>query len=455
MSVNYNDMNIKRNAEKALFNWKNTSHHKPLVIRGARQVGKTTLVRNFSKEFEHYVELNLEKEDDRRFFEKTDNVNTIINAIFLSKQIETENMSSVLLFIDEIQEFPKAIQLLRYFYEEFPELYVIAAGSLLEFALKNVKAFPVGRIETLCLHPVNFEEYLNCINKQALNELNHVPVREYAHQPLTDIFHKYAVIGGMPEIVSYYIENKNIYSLNSKYKTLWQSFKSDVEKYADNQTLKNVIRFVIDASPIESDRITFANFGKSNYRSREIGEALRALDKAKIIHLVYPVTTTKPPLIANLKKKPRLQFLDTGMLNNILMLQSDMISIKELNDFYNGKIIQHLVAQEIMSLHNDPDYKPNFWVREKKGSQAEVDLVYQNNQNIIPIEIKSGKKGTLRSLHQFIERADHPYAIRMYGGSFKIEESVTPGGKKYFLMNLPYYLGTKLKEYIDYFTKKY
>ncbi len=448
-------MEINRIAEKVLSDWKNSPHHKPLIIRGARQVGKTTLVRNFSKEFDHYIELNLEKKDDRQFFEKTDNVNTIINAVFLSRQIETEEISSVLLFIDEIQEYPKAIQLLRYFYEEFSELYVIAAGSLLEFALKNVKVFPVGRTENLCLHPVNFEEYLNYTNRQAFNELNNIPLKEYAHGPLMNLFHQYAVIGGMPEIVSHYIYNKNIYSLNSKYKTLWQGFKDDVEKYADSNTLKNVIRFIIDVSPKEPDRITFENFGKSSYRSREVGEALRTLDKAKIIQLVYPVTTTKPPLIVNMKKKPRLQFLDTGMLNNILMLQSEMISLNNLDDFYNGRIIQHLVAQEVMSLHNEPDYKPHFWVREKKGSQAELDLVYQNNQNIIiPIEIKSGKKGTLRSLHQFIEKADHPYAVRMYGGSFKIEESITPGGKKYFLMNLPYYLGTKIKEYIDYFTKK-
>ncbi|NJO91492.1 MAG: DUF4143 domain-containing protein [Chloroflexia bacterium] len=129
--------------------------------------------------------------------------------------------------------------------------------------------------------------------------------------------------------------------------------------------------------------------------------------------------------------------------------------LKDLNDLYRGRIIEHLVYQELISLHNETSYKPHFWVRESKSSNSEIDLVYRYGKYIIPIEIKSGKQGKLKSLHQFIERTNHPYAVRLYAGEFKIEEAITPGGVSYLLMNLPYYLGTQIPEYIDYFVKGY
>jgi predicted AAA+ superfamily ATPase len=272
---------------------------------------------------------------------------------------------------------------------------------------------------------------------------------------MLDLFNEYAIIGGMPEIVKHYIENKNISSLSKSYKKLWQAYKDDVEKYAKNDTYKKVIRHVIETAPFEVDRIKFEGFGKSSYRSREVGEALRALDLAKIISLIYPTTSIKPPIVKDIKKRPRLQFLDTGMLNQIMLLQGAMITVADLDNFHRGKIIQHLVYQELISIHEDLPFKPHFWVREEKDSNSEVDLVYQHNAFVIPIEIKAGKQGKLRSLHQFVARSNHPYAVRLYAGEFKIEKHKTPSGIPYLLMNLPYYLGTKIPEYIAYFVKNY
>ena len=172
---------------------------------------------------------------------------------------------------------------------------------------------------------------------------------------------------------------------------------------------------------------------------------------ARIIRLIYPATETQSPLLSNYRKRPRLQFLDAGLLSSSLMIQGDMIGVTDLNDFFRGKIIQQLIYQEYTSVMEDPGFKPQFWVREEKGSDAEVDLVVQRNQFAIPVEIKSGEKGTLRSLHQFIEKANHPYAVRFYPGTLKIDKALTPSGKPYFLMNLPYYLATRLPVYIDYF----
>ncbi|MCD4793984.1 MAG: AAA family ATPase [Bacteroidales bacterium] len=447
-------MIIERKAYEILLRWKHLSNRKPLLIRGARQVGKTTLIRQFAKEFSIYIELNLEKDSERELFEIED-INKLLSAAYILKGVKPKNKST-LLFIDEIQESPKAIQKLRYFYEEKPDIFVIAAGSLLEFALSKVPAFPVGRIDYLYLHPINFEEYLSAIkNDEAIKILNTYPIPEYAHKQILRLFHDFIIIGGMPEIVKQYIISGNIATLSKSYNKLWQSFKDDTEKYAKNNTNQKIIRHVIETAPYETDRIKFEGFGNSVYRSREVGEALRSLDKAKIIQLIYPATNTEPPVNTDFKKRPRLQFIDTGLINHVLMLQGEMIALNDFNNFYKGKVIQHMVSQELMSVHEETEYKPHFWVREKKDSNSEVDLVYQYGKYIFPIEIKSGKQGRLRSLHQFIERTNHSYAIRLYAGKFNIEKTKTPGGKKYLLMNLPYYLGSKIPEYIKYFIENY
>ena len=442
-------MNIHRKAYHKLLAWKESTDRKPLLLRGARQVGKTYLVRQFANEFPNYLELNMEREADRNLF-KIDDVEKILNAAYLLKGVSPSNKPT-LLFIDEIQESPKAIQMLRYFYEEKPDLYVVAAGSLLEFALRKVPSFPVGRIEYLYLYPLNFEEYLGAIQHSgAIDALQNIPIPDYAHDVLLGLFHDYAIIGGMPEVVNKYVQHKNIAALTKIYNRLWQSFKDDVEKYAKNEEDKKIIRHVIETAPNEIDRIKFEGFGNSNYRSREVGEALRALDLAKIIQLIYPTTSLSPPIISDLKKRPRLQFMDTGMLNQILLLQGEMITINDLHNIYRGKIIEHLVCQELISIHEEQFYKPHFWVREQKDSNSQVDLVYRHGKYLVPIEVKSGKQGKLRSLHQFVERTNHPYAVRIYAGDFNIEEARTPGGVPYLLMDLPYYLGTKIPRYLDY-----
>jgi predicted AAA+ superfamily ATPase len=254
----------------------------------------------------------------------------------------------------------------------------------------------------------------------------------------------------MPEVVADYKTNRSVAHLKEYYLSIWQTYKDDVERYGRNTTIKNVTRYVIDKSPYELDRIKFANFGGSNYRSREVSEALHALDLAKIIRLVYPTTNINLPVLPDLKKSPRLQFLDTGLLNHILNIQGEMIGLKDMSDFQRGKIIQHLIYQEILTL-SEYAVMPYFWVKESKDSNAEVDLVYPFRNLLIPIEIKSGKTGTLRSLHEFINRSEHNMAVRFYAGHFNIEHTTTPQGKAYSLMNLPYYLGTQLPQYLEYF----
>ncbi|WEK38353.1 MAG: AAA family ATPase [Candidatus Pseudobacter hemicellulosilyticus] len=449
-------MSFSRIAEGHLINWKSKKSRKPLIIRGARQVGKTTLVRSFAASYPHVIFLNLEKPADKKYFDDFDDVQNLSEALFLANNIPSQQISNTLLFIDEIQESPKAIQLLRYFYEELPALHVISAGSLLEFAIKQVKSFPVGRVEFLYLHPLNFYEYLAAAGRSDLQkQLETIPPNPAAHQLLMDLFHRYAIIGGMPEVVKTDIEQQQLSNLVQVYESIWETYKNDVEKYTSNDTERRIIKHIMDTAHLSLDqRIKFQGFGNSNYRSREIGEAFRTLEDVKIIRLIYPTTETQPPLQADLKKSPRLQFLDTGLVNHSLGIQAEMLAMDDLNKAYKGAVIPHLITQEYISSENLTTQKPNFWVREKLQSNAEVDLIYTYKGLAIPIEIKSGPTGTLRSLHQFIEAADHPYAIRMHAGKFNIEKLTTPNKKAYLLMNLPYYLGTTLNHYIEWFVQQ-
>ncbi len=446
-------MHFKRHITTHLQQWKAKPNRKPLILRGARQVGKTTLINHFAKTYDHCITLNLEREKHLSYFKNHSDARTLVDALFVLHNIASHQKQNTLLFIDEIQESPKAIALLRYFYEDVPELHVIAAGSLLEQVMAQVKSFPVGRVTYLYLHPLNFLEYVEAKKQDvALREIHKVPLQEHAHEALLQLFNEYAIIGGMPEVVSIYLQTQSLADLPSVYESIWSTYKSDIEKYASNKTEARVIRHIMATAHLYVDqRIKFENFGKSNYRSREVGEAMRNLNDARIIQLIYPTTDTVPPIRPNRKKSPRLQFLDTGLVNHELKLQGDLLAMGDLNTAYKGAIIPHLITQELISLNTLTYNTPHFWVREKAQSSSEVDIVLPFKDKIIPIEIKSGKEGKLKSLHQFMERVDHVYAIRMYGGKFTIEQHQTPMGKKpYLLMNLPYYMGTKINEYIAY-----
>lgn len=449
--------NFERHAENALMRWKNFKAHKPIVLRGARQVGKTTLVRRFSRNFKHYIELNMERSTDRKWSDTSDSATELMESLSLQLEIPKEEWSDTLLFIDEIQEVPKMMEFLRFFYEDIPELYVVAAGSLLEYSFDNVQTIPVGRIQYMYLFPLNFDEYLGTHSKDLLQKaLRQLPPDDSVHEPLLQAFHEYAIIGGMPEIVSNYLETRDVTTLLPVYSSIWDTYKDDVPKYTTNPTDKKVVEYIIhSAAQLIDQRIKFQNFGNSNYKSREVGEAFRALDDAKVIQLVYPCTETEPPTLDNLKKSPRMQFLDTGLLNYDLKIQANLLLLEDLSDAYRGAIIPHLFTQELISTQEISYKKPNFWVRDKNQSQAEVDLLITVGNYLIPIEVKSGATGKLRSLHQFVDRCDHSYAIRVYGGKFRIEKSKTPAGKVYTLMNLPYYLGTRVREYAEYFVENY
>ena len=367
-----------------------------------------------------------------------------------------EKKSKTLLFIDEIQEVPEALNILRYFYESAPSIAVIAAGSMLETLFNKNIHFPVGRVEYKVMRPVSFPEFLAAMGETAaLEQLQKIPLANFAHSKLLQLFHTYALIGGMPEIVHHYVQHKDLTALAPLYDSLITAYLDDVEKYAGNPSQVLHIRHAIRSSFLMAGkRIKFEGFGNSNYRSREMGEALRALEKALLLHLVYPTTGAALPLLPDIKKSPKLQVLDTGMLTYFAGIQKEIISTTDLNNIYQGTIIEHLVGQEMLAFQYLSLSSLHFWVREKKDSSAEVDYLFLFDGKLIPIEVKSGAEGRLKSLHIFMDIAPHTMAVRFYAGELAITTATSVNGKKYKLLNLPYYLVAELENYLVWFQKE-
>lgn len=430
--------------------WQKEVPRKPLVIRGARQVGKTTLINQFAQKFGQYIYLNLELPEDRQPFEDFSNVERLLQAIFFLKNKSLLHKGNTLIFIDEIQAAPEAINMMRYFYEQEPEIAVIAAGSMLETLFDKSVSFPVGRVEYKVLRPVSFPEFLTAMNESAAgHQLQQLPVATFAHQKLLSLFHTYALIGGMPEIVQHYSTHKDLVALAPLYDSLLASYMDDAEKYARNDTQMQLIRHAIRASFAQTGkRIKFQGFGNSNYGSREMGEALRTLQKALLIYLVYPEIGYTLPLLPDLKKSPRLHVLDTGLMNYFAGIQREILNTDDLSKVYQGSMIEHLVGQELLAFQHQSLSALHFWVREKKSSSAEVDYLFPFEGRLIPIEVKSGGEGKLRSLNLFMDSAPHNVAVRFYAGEVSITKALTPEGKKFDLLNLPYYLVSQIEKYL-------
>ncbi|MBV6512207.1 MAG: ATP-binding protein [Ignavibacteriales bacterium] len=430
--------------------WSKKPDRKPLVIRGARQVGKTTVVKQFSRNYETYLYFNLESVRDKELFSTFKTIEDLIKGMFFVKNQQYDRTRRTLIFIDEIQQVPEALRMLRYFYENAPDIHIIAAGSMLESLFTKNVSFPVGRVEYMVLRPVSFAEFLGALGEtSALEELKEIPIRDYVIPKLNNLYTIYLLIGGMPEIVASYAAERDLVKLKPVYDSLIISYIDDVEKYAHSPSKTEILRHVIRSSfAVAGSRITFEGFGNSSYNSREIGEALRTLEKAFFISLIYPNPAASLPLMPNLRKKPKLQLLDTGLMNYFLGIQKDILFSPDLHHIYGGKAVEHMTGQEMIAPERSALSTLGFWTREKKSSQAEVDYIFPDEGRLIPVEVKSGPSGKLRSLHQFMEEAPHDLAVRFYSGEFSDTKVTTPAGKSFRLLNLPLFLAGELRNYL-------
>ena len=426
--------------------WSRSANRKPLILRGARQVGKTSAVRMFAEGYDEYLEFNLEKKADRDLFAHDIGASELLQLLLISRRCTGQGQ--VLVFIDEIQQSPQAVQMLRYLYEECPHIHVVAAGSLLEIMMDRERiSFPVGRVEYRNMYPLTFKEFLSATGQHGLLErIGPEPLSPRLHALALKSFHTYVLVGGMPEIVQHYSEHEDIPSLNATYNSLLTTYIDDISRYARTRSAVPLLRHCFEMAPFEAGkRIKYAGFGQSNYSSREVGEALKTLERAMVLQLLPPSTSLEIPIVPDFKKSPKLQFLDTGLINYVVGLQQYFFSEVDLQAIYRGVLAEHIVMQEVQACEGNRLKKNCFWVREKGPSNAEVDLLLQHNGMLVPVEVKAGKAGRLRSLHSFMDLSKNRYAVRISSAPFSIEQITTVAGQKYTLISVPFYQCSDLR----------
>lgn len=442
---------FERIAIRYLRSWATKEERKPLVLRGARQVGKTTLVELFAQDFDTYIYLNLEERENAELFAADYSFEDLLAGIYFKANKQQDENKRTLIFIDEIQNEPKAVQVLRYFYEKRPDLYVIAAGSLLESLMGRHISFPVGRVEYMALHPCTFVEFLKAMGQNVIAEqIEQVSLPASLHSHAMDLFKKYMIVGGLPEAVANYAQFNDLVRLNGVFNSLLSGYRDDVEKYANKPKEQDAIRYILNYGwTAAGHRIQFAKFTGSTFKAAEAGNAFRTLEKTLLLELVYPLTSSSLPILPDLKKSPKLLWLDTGLVNYVAGMQEDLLFNKDADELWNGDIAEHVVGQELLGATYNFGEKRMFWVRDAKNSQAEVDFLIRYKSHLLPIEVKTGNNAKLRSLHLFMEESKETIALRLWNGPMTSDTITKSNGETFTLYNIPLYYAGHLQHFLD------
>jgi uncharacterized protein len=396
---------MNRQITQKLLSWKDQPHRKPLLLRGARQVGKTWSVLDFGKNhFDGSVHLvDLEKHPDwHGVFDQNYDASRILSELelLLDRSIKP---GPDLLFFDEIQSCPRAISALRYFFEEIPDLHVIAAGSLLEFAMRDVSV-PVGRIQTLNMHPMSFAEFLQATGRTKLAEVPGASPRKLSdpvHEQLLETLRVYLFVGGMPEAVQRFGETGRIRDAFEVQSQLLNAFRQDFSKYApsaDKQCLNTVLASVARGV---GRQIKYSKLSEG-FSNPTLKKAVYLLSQARLFHKVRSVKTPVIPFGASVSdSRFKAVFLDVGLMQRLCGLPIDVEYQKQdLLSIYEGALAEQFVGQELLAAGEEELF---YWAREAKSSSAEVDYLLARGGRVIPVEVKSGPSGKLRSMHQLLK----------------------------------------------------
>lgn len=400
---------MQRTLSKELILWKNHPLRKPLIVRGARQVGKSYLISEFGKTFKTCVTINFERDPKvKGLFQNSKDPVKLISMLGAYTN-QTIIPGETLLFFDEIQECEEALQSLRYFKEELPELHVIAAGSLLDFTLHHI-GLPVGRVQFMYLHPLSFGEYLEATGKAKLHQyLLTNTITAPLHEKLLEEIRHYAWLGGMPAVVDAWREHQNANFCREIQDQILQAYRQDFEKYAKKHQVPLVNKVFDQVGTQLGQKFKYSKVDNS-VRSHSLKEALDLLNKAGIVHIAYHTAAQGHPLSATIdRQKFKVFFFDIGLLQRLQGLNLKEWLLAPLSVTYMGALAEELVAQEYIantSTSNPPELF--YWQREAKQSNAEVDFIFSHQYKIIPVEVKSGSKGRLKSLALFLE--SHPHS---------------------------------------------
>ncbi len=411
---------MKRKIDVYLDAWRISENRKPLLVRGARQVGKTYSVRNQGKKFEHYLEVNFEEEKDiRKIFEGSLNPAVIVEKLSAFYKVPVLP-GKTLLFLDEIQSCPQAISSLRFFYEKKPEIHIIAAGSLLEFALESLPSLGVGRLASLFMYPMSFHEFLNSTGDEALAKAVsdadfNTPIEAAFHNRLIDRLRTFFIIGGMPEVVQNYIMNGDLLKCQNILDQLLTTFMDDFAKYKKRAPVARLEEVFRSISFQAGQKFKYSKVDPV-VSSAVLKDALELLVKAGLAYKIHHSSAQGIPLGAQIDpRKFKVALFDTGMHQRLLGLDlSTIIVADDLNSINAGNIAEIFTALEILSYSNPETRNQLFyWHRESKSSNAEVDYILQKGRQIIPLEVKSGTKGQMQSMRQFMSERDSEYGIRI------------------------------------------
>jgi predicted AAA+ superfamily ATPase len=421
---------MKRIIDHFLEQWKLDDSRKPLLIRGARQVGKTYSVRSLGASYSNFVEINLEFQSDaQRIFEKDlDPVRICRELSLLVKKPIIPGKT--LLFIDEIQVVPRAIIALRYFYEMLPELHVIAAGSLLDFAIEEV-GIPVGRVQSLYMYPLSFIEYLAALGDTLIvDEIMHHELEQemspVIHTKLLGLLGEYLALGGMPDVVQRWVNKKDPLECTKIHHMLLNSYRQDFAKYTRKLQIKYV-ELMFKHIPMQLGRKFKYSLIEGDYRKRELAPALELLVTAGVAHKVYYSAGQGIPLGAQIDPLDyKVLFLDAGLAQALLDLDVTQWFLHPEKEFINkGALVEAFIGQELL-IYANPHIKNNvyYWHKDTAG-QAEVDYLMQVDAAVVPVEVKSGLGRTLKSLNIFLEtHLKSSYGIRFSAQNYSLHNTI-------------------------------
>ena len=411
---------FNRLVDKELLEWRNSDRNKPILLRGARQIGKSSAVQNLAKKFDHFLEINFEEESvAREMFENSN----------LTPQLLCEKLYSVydipiipgktLVFFDEIQACIPAISSLRFFYEKMPELHVIAAGSLLEFALEEIPSFGVGRIRSLFMYPFSFAEFLEANGNFGLLEAIKCanpenPIDETVHKRALYFLKLFMLTGGMPAAVAKYVINRDLRKCQQILDDLIISLRDDFSKYRKRIETVQITAAFDSVLRQMGNKFVYAD-KEQIYSAFQMKNAVELLIMAGLVIPVMHTSANGLPLGAEINPKFRkLMLIDTGIFQRLLGLQlSDILLNDDFDAINKGGIAEMFAGLEL--LKSSSYYQQTrlfYWQREEKNARAEVDFVVQKDMEIVPIEVKSGKQGKMQSMHLFIKEKKSEYGIR-------------------------------------------
>ncbi len=422
---------MRRFIEAELKNWSKQAQPKPLILRGARQVGKTYIVEKFAQNFKEFININFEASPSlKNYFDEDLDPHLIIQKLELKFKTKI-NKSTTLIFFDEIQACPRAIQTLRFFYEQIPGLHIIAAGSLLEFALKSGEiSMPVGRVHYLFLRPLNFKEFLLATsNQQALEYIEQISlskgIDEDIHKILLEEFKLYMFLGGMPAVINKYIETNSLLDCSQEQNDIINTYRDDFSKYAKEKQLRYLDLITENVPRLLGKKFKYSKIDPE-VKSLYFKEALWLLNRSGLVDIIKATTGEALPMGATASDRNfKVNFLDSGLVYRILDLEESILESSNIHNLASGGLAEQIVGQELMA-YQDPHSRPELFYWERNGAEAsaEVDFLYQYKTNIYGIEVKAGKTGKLQSLHQFMTKYKSAWGIKISQDTLRLDEKI-------------------------------